>query len=184
MNTTQFYILATVLGIALTSGVYSSPYYSSNATQRMENYNIMNSTNWNDQRVNTNSESNSRSVSRNNNQSDASNSNTNSNGGSPVNIGGNTYKERLQIPNAPDLNSTIIGQTGTESISGGVSTVFGGITFGKSKTVREMRAVYSANAKKIKSDILKQDIENLTKLERLDPTSALILKRHILRKYK
>jgi len=109
------------------------------------------------------------------------NSSSNASGGnasSGVNNVGNTSIDNSGLPPAPPaVAPTMIGMPGSSSVSGGVSTPFGGVSFGSSTTIPEARRMINAQA-------TAQDIANLKAADGLDPEQRLRVIRHIMRKYR
>ncbi len=113
--------------------------------------------------------------------------NDESNNGSNVSSDNNVFRtsrsvvnnnNQRRLPNAPPaVAPTVIGVPGSDSISGGISTPFGGISLGKSSTIAEARRVLGAQA-------TAQDIENIKAAEALDPYLRKRIIKSIIRRYR
>lgn len=133
-----------------------------------------------DQSLNGNATlNNNQNYNQNSNANINGNSNSNNNSANASNVnnigGGNGFSG---LPPAPPATApTMIGMPGSDSFSGGVSTPFGGVSFGKATTIPEARRILNAQATTI-------DIQNLQAAESLDPVQRLRIIKHIMRKYR
>ncbi len=98
-------------------------------------------------------------------------------------------------PAAPAISPTVIGQMGTTGVSGAVSTPFGGISGGFSKTNKEGKDLMKAQAEALRvqsdtleamteSNVMASDIQNLKDAEMLPEADRAIIKEFILNKYR
>jgi hypothetical protein len=86
-------------------------------------------------------------------------------------------------PAAPAIAPTVIGNVGTSTTSGAVSTPFGGVSVGVSRTTKEAKEVLRTQNEILKTQATAQDIQNLRDLEGLNPEDAKIIRDSILSKY-
>jgi len=108
-----------------------------------------------------------------------------------------TYKKAgYDLPAAaPAISPTVIGQMGTTGVSGAVSTPFGGVSGGFSKTNKEGKDLMKAQAEALRvqsdtleamteSNVMAADIQNLKEADTLSDADKAIVKEFILRKYR
>ncbi len=108
-----------------------------------------------------------------------------------------TYKkDGYDLPQAaPAIAPVVVGQMGTTGVSGAVSTPFGGISGGFSKTNKEGKDLMKAQAEALRvqadaieatteGQVISQDIQNLKDADTLSDEDKAIVKEFILRKYR
>jgi hypothetical protein len=108
-----------------------------------------------------------------------------------------TYdKKGYDLPAAaPAIAPVVVGQMGTTGVSGAVSTPFGGISGGFSKTNKEGKDLMKAQAEALRvqadaieatteGQVISQDIQNLKDADTLSDEDKAVVKEFILRKYR
>jgi len=117
-------------------------------------------------------------VNRTNSTNTSANDNNSSANGTGGSNGGNSVNIKNERSAPPAVAPNVTGVAGTNSVSGGVSTIFGGISFGKSTTIREARILIKAQAQQI-------DIDNVIKIDASDLPLSIkkMMINKILRKY-
>jgi len=108
-----------------------------------------------------------------------------------------TYdKKGYDLPPAPPaISPTVIGQMGTTTYSGAISTPFGGVSGGFSKTNKEGKDLMKAQAEALRvqadtmqvmteAQVINADIQNLKDADTLPEADRAIIKEFILNKYR
>jgi len=174
---------STVQNGSIHHNVINSNNTVNNSVKSVSNYRYDNrdySTNQYNRQLNNQTSSQVQDQRQNQKQQQSQGQNQQANGGNSANsisnIGNSSVESGLP-PAPPAVAPTMIGMPGSSSFSGGLSTPFGGVSFGSSTTIPEARRVLNAQA-------TAQDIENLKAADGLDPEQRLRVIRYIMRRYR